>query len=101
MVFNTPELLLTQIVRQYHHHHTQPLLLPPTQIGWLPDKVTTMMYENPVEVILTVKKQPRHAPGATQIYFKPFRLPSKKRSYNQGYTNEYSYRNNNNFLNFS
>ncbi|KAF2367704.1 CRIC domain [Trinorchestia longiramus] len=69
-----------------------------TVIGWTPEKVMKALSENPVEVILTVKKQPRHAPGAQQIYsyFKPFRLPSKKRSYNHGYAgqHEYSYRNN-------
>ncbi|XP_047735791.1 mucin-17 isoform X2 [Hyalella azteca] len=69
-----------------------------TVIGWTPEKITKALSENPLEVILTVKKQPRHAPGAQQIYsyFKPFRLPSKKRTYNHGYPpqNEYSYRNN-------
>ncbi|XP_064082102.1 uncharacterized protein LOC135198457 isoform X2 [Macrobrachium nipponense] len=50
-----------------------------TVVGWNPHKVLAIMQESPVEVILTVKKPPRHA--NTQIYFKPFRLPSKKRTY--------------------
>ena len=37
------------------------------------------MQENPVQVILTIKKPPRHA--NTQMYTKPIRLPSKKRTY--------------------
>ena len=67
-----------------------------TVVGWLPEKVESLMFENHVEVILTIKKPPRHASGSTQIYFKPFRLPSKKRSYNHGYstTNDFTYRNN-------
>lgn len=51
------------------------------QIGWSPLKVTAVMLEFPVEVILTVKKRPRHANTVTQIYLKPMRLPSKKRTY--------------------
>lgn len=52
-----------------------------TVIGWSPLKVTAVMQEFPVEVILTVKKRPRHANTVTQIYLKPMRLPSKKRTY--------------------
>ncbi|XP_066981930.1 serine-rich adhesin for platelets isoform X1 [Macrobrachium rosenbergii] len=50
-----------------------------TVVGWNLHKVLAIMQESPVEVILTIKKPPRHA--NTQIYFKPFRLPSKKRTY--------------------
>ncbi|KAK8730032.1 hypothetical protein OTU49_008429 [Cherax quadricarinatus] len=52
-----------------------------TVIGWSPHKVTAIMQEFPVEVILTVKKRPRHANTVAQIYLKPMRLPSKKRTY--------------------
>nr|XP_045594567.1 mucin-5AC-like isoform X3 [Procambarus clarkii] len=52
-----------------------------TVIGWSPHKVAAIMQEFPVEVILTVKKRPRHANTVTQIYLKPMRLPSKKRTY--------------------
>ncbi|KAK7072018.1 Connector enhancer of kinase suppressor of ras [Halocaridina rubra] len=52
-----------------------------TVVGWSPHKVLAVMQESPVEVILTIKKRPRHANTVTQIYFKPFRLPSKKRTY--------------------
>ncbi|XP_042237449.1 serine-rich adhesin for platelets-like isoform X2 [Homarus americanus] len=52
-----------------------------TVIGWSPHKVTAVMQEFPVEVILTVKKRPRHANTVAQIYLKPMRLPSKKRTY--------------------
>ncbi|KAG7160275.1 Connector enhancer of kinase suppressor of ras 2-like [Homarus americanus] len=51
-----------------------------TVIGWSPHKVTAVMQEFPVEVILTVKKRPRHANTVAQIYLKPMRLPSKKRT---------------------
>ncbi|XP_063608203.1 uncharacterized protein LOC134782598 isoform X4 [Penaeus indicus] len=52
-----------------------------TVVGWAPHKVAAIMQECPVEVILTVKKRPCHSNTVTQIYFKPFRLPSKKRTY--------------------
>ncbi|XP_076060504.1 connector enhancer of ksr isoform X4 [Oratosquilla oratoria] len=51
-----------------------------TVVGWTPPKLAALMQENPVEVILTVKKRPRHS-NTQHIYFKPFRLPSKKRTY--------------------
>ncbi|CAL4118337.1 unnamed protein product, partial [Meganyctiphanes norvegica] len=50
-------------------------------VGWALPKVTALMQENPIEVLLTLKKRPRHANSLSQIYFKPFRLPSKKRTY--------------------
>ena len=37
------------------------------------------MAENPVELILTLKKRPRHS-NLGQIYMKPFRIPARKKS---------------------
>ncbi|KAK4319979.1 hypothetical protein Pmani_009134 [Petrolisthes manimaculis] len=52
-----------------------------TVVGWSLHKVTGMMQEFPVEVILTIKKRPRHTNTVNQMYLKPMRLPSKKRTY--------------------
>lgn len=53
-----------------------------TIIGWNHHRVTAVMEEFPVEVILTVKKRPRHFNTVAQTnYLKPMRLPSKKRIY--------------------
>lgn len=38
------------------------------------------LQESPPDVLLTVKKRPRHTKIYGQIYIKPYRLPSKKRS---------------------
>ena len=37
------------------------------------------MCENPVELILTLKKRPHHS-NLGQIYMKPFRIPARKKS---------------------
>ena len=37
------------------------------------------MGENPVQLILTLKKRPRHS-NLGQIYIKPFRIPARKKS---------------------
>jgi len=50
-----------------------------TVVGWQTKKVVQLMGENPVELILTVKKRPRHS-NLGQIYMKPFRIPARKKS---------------------
>lgn len=46
--------------------------------------------ESPTEVLLTLKKRPKHTKVYGQIYMKPYRLPSKKktqRSYTRWHEN--------------
>ena len=49
-----------------------------TVVGWQPKKMLRLFGENPSELILTLKKRPRHLPLFGQIYMKPFRLPTRK-----------------------
>ncbi|KAG8303939.1 identical protein binding, partial [Homalodisca vitripennis] len=50
------------------------------QVGWQVKQVMALFEESPTEVLLTVKKRPRHTKVYGQIYMKPYRLPSKKRA---------------------
>ena len=50
-----------------------------TVVGWQTKKVVQLMGENPVQLILTLKKRPRHS-NLGQIYIKPFRIPARKKS---------------------
>uniref|UniRef100_A0A182NF40 Connector enhancer of kinase suppressor of ras n=1 Tax=Anopheles dirus TaxID=7168 RepID=A0A182NF40_9DIPT len=51
-----------------------------TVVGWEYKKVLLQLQESPPDVILTLKKRPKHTKIYGQIYIKPYRLPSKKRS---------------------
>lgn len=51
-----------------------------TVVGWQRKKVLMLLQESPPEIVLTLKKRPRHTKVYGQIYMKPYRLPSKKRS---------------------
>lgn len=51
-----------------------------TVVGWQRKKVLILLQESPPEIVLTLKKRPRHTKVYGQIYMKPYRLPSKKRS---------------------
>lgn len=51
-----------------------------TVVGWDFKRVLQQLEESPPDVILTLKKRPRHTKIYGQIYMKPYRLPSKKRS---------------------
>jgi len=44
------------------------------------DEIVQLMCENPGEVILTLKKRPKHAALMGQVYMKPFRIPARKKS---------------------
>lgn len=44
-----------------------------TVVGWHPKKMLRLMEENPSELILTLKKRPRHHHNHLGIYMKPFR----------------------------
>ncbi|KAL1387563.1 hypothetical protein pipiens_012690 [Culex pipiens pipiens] len=51
-----------------------------TVVGWEYKKVLVQLQESPPDVLLTLKKRPKHTKIYGQIYIKPYRLPSKKRS---------------------
>lgn len=51
-----------------------------TVVGWQHKKVELLLQESPPEIVLTLKKRPRHTKVYGQIYMKPYRLPSKKRA---------------------
>lgn len=51
-----------------------------TVVGWHYNRVLQQLQESPPDVLLTLKKRPRHTKIYGQIYIKPYRLPSKKRS---------------------
>lgn len=52
-----------------------------TVIGWHYKRVLQQLQESPPDVLLTLKKRPRHTEiNGQSIYMKPYRLPSKKRS---------------------
>ncbi|XP_058061717.1 uncharacterized protein LOC131212018 [Anopheles bellator] len=51
-----------------------------TVVGWEYKKVLLQLQESPPDVLLTLKKRPKHLKIYGQIYIKPYRLPSKKRS---------------------
>lgn len=51
-----------------------------TVVGWHYKRVIQQLQESPPDVLLTLKKRPRHTKIYGQIYMKPYRLPSKKRS---------------------
>ncbi|XP_054264542.1 uncharacterized protein LOC128987620 isoform X2 [Macrosteles quadrilineatus] len=51
-----------------------------TVVGWQVKQVMALFEESPTEVLLTIKKRPRHTKVYGQIYMKPYRLPSRKRA---------------------
>lgn len=51
-----------------------------TVVGWKYKKVIMQLQESPTDVLLTLKKRPKHTKIYGQIYMKPYRLPSKKRA---------------------
>ncbi|KXJ68332.1 hypothetical protein RP20_CCG004169 [Aedes albopictus] len=51
-----------------------------TVVGWEYKKVLMQLQESPPDVLLTLKKRPKHTKIYGQIYIKPYRLPSKKRA---------------------
>ncbi|CAH0556503.1 unnamed protein product [Brassicogethes aeneus] len=50
-----------------------------TVAGWHRKNVMILIQESPPEIVLTLKKRPRHTKVYGQIYMKPYRLPSRKR----------------------
>ncbi|XP_030757518.1 LOW QUALITY PROTEIN: uncharacterized protein LOC115883312 [Sitophilus oryzae] len=50
-----------------------------TVVGWQAKKVMHLLQEQSPEIVLTLKKRPRHSKVYGQIYMKPYRLPSRKR----------------------
>lgn len=51
-----------------------------TVVGWQHKKVLLQLHDSKPDVLLTMKKRPKHIKIYGQIYMKPYRLPSKKRS---------------------
>lgn len=51
-----------------------------TVVGWQHKKVLLQLHDSKPDVLLTMKKRPQHVKMYGQIYMKPYRLPSKKRS---------------------
>lgn len=48
-----------------------------------------VLQESPPDIVLTLKKRPRHTKVYGQIYMKPYRLPSRKRS-NQSWSTRWN-----------
>ena len=53
-----------------------------TVVGWSLKKVCQLMEENPSEMLVTLKKRPRHLPYVIP-YMKPIRLPARTGFHNQ------------------
>ncbi|XP_046471196.1 serine-rich adhesin for platelets [Neodiprion pinetum] len=51
-----------------------------TVVGWERKNVLELFRECPAEVLLTLKRRPRHTKVYGQIYIKPYRLPSNKKT---------------------
>lgn len=51
-----------------------------TVVGWQHKKVLLQLHDSKPDVLLTMKKRPKHVKIYGQIYMKPYRLPTKKRS---------------------
>ncbi len=55
-----------------------------TVVGWQTKKVLRLFEENPSELILTLKKRPRHTNVTYgKIYMKPFRIPARQQGQNK------------------
>ncbi|KAI4490984.1 hypothetical protein M0802_010560 [Mischocyttarus mexicanus] len=51
-----------------------------TVVGWERKSVLELFRESPNEILLTLKRRPRHTKIYGQIYIKPYRLPSNKKT---------------------
>ncbi|XP_058790907.1 uncharacterized protein LOC131664065 isoform X2 [Phymastichus coffea] len=51
-----------------------------TIVGWERKNVLELFRESPAEILLTLKRRPRHTKVYGQIYIKPYRLPSNKKT---------------------
>lgn len=51
-----------------------------TVVGWERKNVLELFSESPNEILLTLKRRPRHTKVYGQIYIKPYRLPSNKKT---------------------
>ncbi|KAI1286798.1 Connector enhancer of kinase suppressor of ras 2 [Halotydeus destructor] len=57
-----------------------------TVVGWTLKKLVSTMKEHPTEILLTMKKRPRHSPIMGQvILMKPYKIPARK-SYSKSQT---------------
>ncbi|XP_015591697.1 uncharacterized protein LOC107266083 isoform X2 [Cephus cinctus] len=51
-----------------------------TVVGWERKSLLELFRESPAEILLTLKRRPRHTKVYGQIYIKPYRLPSNKKT---------------------
>ncbi|XP_029662241.1 uncharacterized protein LOC115234954 [Formica exsecta] len=51
-----------------------------TVVGWEKKNLLELFRESPAEILLTLKRRPRHTKVYGQIYIKPYRLPSNKKT---------------------
>ncbi|EFN72679.1 Connector enhancer of kinase suppressor of ras 3 [Camponotus floridanus] len=51
-----------------------------TVVGWERKNLLELFRESPAEILLTLKRRPRHTKVYGQIYIKPYRLPSNKKT---------------------
>lgn len=51
-----------------------------TVVGWQSKKVIDLLQESSPDILITLKKRPKHTKIYGQIYMKPYRLPSKKKT---------------------
>lgn len=51
-----------------------------TVVGWQYKKVIQQLQESAPDILITLKKRPKHTKIYGQIYMKPYRLPSKKKA---------------------
>ncbi|XP_043488156.1 uncharacterized protein LOC122515061 [Polistes fuscatus] len=51
-----------------------------TVVGWERKSILELFRESPNEILLTLKRRPRHTKVYGQIYIKPYRLPSNKKT---------------------
>lgn len=52
-----------------------------TVVGWERKNLLELFRESPAEILLTLKRRPRHTKVYGQIYIKPYRLPSNKKTF--------------------
>ena len=50
-----------------------------TVVGWQWDKVSVLFDESPSDILLTIKKRPKHCKTFDQMFIQPYQLPNKKR----------------------
>lgn len=47
-------------------------------IGWEKKSLLDILRESPAEILLTIKRRPKHTKVCGQVYIKPYKLPNNK-----------------------